>query len=121
MWKSFVEKYQDKIIYGTDYYAFPKNENWEVNFNRRPQLIRELFETDEEHSYVGKIFKGINLDKKLRDKIYRENFMDFLDSPTKIDENWLALQAEKVLAEKKFRRKIDEPDAEYILKSLEKR
>ena len=118
MWKKFVEKYRDRIIYGTDYYAFPKDENWEVCFTRRPKLIRELFETDEEHVYVGKKFKGINLDKKLRDKIYRENFMEFLGDPTELDEDWLAAQAEKVLAEKKFRRQIDKPDAEYIVKMI---
>ena len=120
-WKSFVEKYHDRIIYGTDYYAFPKNENWKVSFTRRPQLIRDLFETDEVHFYIDKKFKGINLDRKLRDKIYRENFMCFLGNPKKLDENWLVMQTEKVLAEKKFRRHIDKPDAEYILKSLEKR
>lgn len=120
VWKSFVEKYQDRIIYGTDYYAFPKGENWKVSFTRRPQLIRDLFETDSEHFYIDKKFKGIGLDKNLRDKIYRENFIKLLDSPKKTDENWLVLQAEKVLAEKKFRRKIDKPDAEYIINTLTK-
>ena len=118
IWKKFVEKYQDRIIYGTDYYAFQKNENWEESFNRRPQLIRNLFETDGEHFYLDKKFKGIKLDKNLRDKLSRENFMAFLGNPKEIDENWLVLQAEKILAEKKFRRQIDKPDAEYIIKSL---
>ena len=36
-WLPFWKKYQDRILYGSDYYAFPKDENWETAFQRRPR------------------------------------------------------------------------------------
>ena len=88
-WLPFFEKYQDRIIYGTDYYAFPKDENWQVAFNRRPKFVREMLETNGEYVYLDEKFKGVLLSKNLRDKIYRENFVRLYGSPRKTDYNYV--------------------------------
>ena len=57
-WLPFWNKYQDRILYGTDFYAFPKDKNWEVAFMRRPKFIRQFLETNSEHIYLDEKFTG---------------------------------------------------------------
>lgn len=85
-WSPFFEKYQDRIVYGTDMYAFPRDfeGGWEQAVYRRPNLIRELFETDTLHEYIGEKFQGIKLATKIRDKIYRENFTRLYGTPKRV-------------------------------------
>lgn len=97
-WLSFFEKYQNRIIYGTDYYAFHKGENWLKAVNLRPKFVREMLETDGEYVYLDEKFKGINLDKKLRDKIYRENFVRLYGAPKKTDYDYVVRNCCKLLA-----------------------
>lgn len=97
LWLQFWEKYQDRILYGTDFYAFPKDENWEVAFFRRPKFVRQLFETNTEHEYIGEKFVGIGLEKRLRDKIYRDNFMRLLGEPKPIDMNYFKNELYRLL------------------------
>ena len=96
-WSKFFEKYQDRIIYGTDYYAFPKDENWEIAFNRRPKFIRQMFESNGEYCYLGDNFVGINLKKEIRDKIYRENFNKIYGTPKIINSQYIVNQCQKVI------------------------
>ena len=96
-WLPFWEKYQDRILYGTDYYAFPKDENWETAFQRRPKFLRQFLETDACHEYLDERFCGINLPKALRDKIYRENFIKLLGAPKEIDCAYLRFEAKRLL------------------------
>ena len=117
-WLPFWEKYQDKILYGTDYYAFPKDENWEVAFQRRPKLIRQFLETDGEYEYLGESFTGIALEKKLRDKIYCKNFEELLGAPKKIDENYVEFTAKKLLEISNKKSAYAQEDLAYILKEI---
>ena len=102
-WEAFFEKYQDRIIYGTDQYAFPygkDEQTWKLHYHRRPDLIRNFFETDEEFTYSAKNvtqLKGVKLDKGILEKIYRKNVMALLGEPRKIDENYLRRKAEQLL------------------------
>lgn len=89
-WLPFWEKYQDRILYGTDYYAFPKDENWETAFQRRPKFLRQFFETDTEHDYLGETFKGVKFDERLLEKIYWNNAERILGKPKQIDEEYLS-------------------------------
>ncbi len=98
-WLEFFEKYQDRIVYGTDFYAFPKDENWEIAFNRRPKFLRQFFETDSEYKYLDKTFKGVKIEKSLRDKLYRENFMKLLGEPKPIDKKYFKIEIERLLKE----------------------
>ena len=98
-WRDFFERYQDKILYGTDLYAFPYNneEGWLDMVTRRPFFLRRFFETDAEYEYLGEKFRGFNLDKKIRHKIYWENASRMLGSPRNIQESYLEKHAEKLL------------------------
>ena len=86
-WSLFFEEYQNRIIYGTDFYAFPKTDEreWRVAFRRRPDFVRRFFETKNEYCYVDQTFRGVNLDGALRDKIYRKNFIRLFGEPKPID------------------------------------
>ncbi len=98
-WLKFFEKYQGKIIYGSDYYAFPKNDEseWRTAFRRRPDFLREFFETEREYLYIDQTFRGVNIGKDLRDKLYRDNFMNLLGNPQPIDMDYLKSEIYKLL------------------------
>ena len=87
IWLPFFEKYQERILYGSDFYAFPKKDEteWRTAFRRRPDFLRKFFETEKEHLYIDQTFCGVKIDKALRDKIYRDNFMRLLGAPKPID------------------------------------
>ena len=95
-WLPFWEKYQDRIIYGTDYYAFPKNDEWETCFNRRPKFLREFLETNTEHDYLGTEFKGVKLDEKILNKIYMTNAIKLLGAPRPIAKDYFIKEAERL-------------------------
>lgn len=90
-WKSFFNKYQNRIIYGSDLYPFLKNELWKIAYHRRPDFLRQLFETDNIHQYLDEEFKGIKIDKNILDKIYHLNADKYLGSPKPIN-NKLVLE-----------------------------
>ena len=94
-WGQFFQKYQDRIVYGTDYYAFPdENEvEWEICFTRRPNLIRQLFETDQEYDYLDSHFKGVSLDETIIDKIYSQNALKILGCRKDINYSYLIEKA----------------------------
>ncbi|MBQ9976556.1 MAG: amidohydrolase family protein [Clostridia bacterium] len=114
-WLPLIEKYQDRFVYGTDFYAFQRKPDGSVSHNGRPVFLRQFFETDEEHTYITETFRGVKLDKSLRDKIYRENFARLYPEPKKVDDKWLVNEVERVYREKKFRFRLEERDCEYIL------
>lgn len=118
-WLRLIEKYQNRIVYGTDAYAFPcgEVESWREWFWRRPKLIRQFFETDTEHEYLGKKFCGVRLDKKIRRKIYWENAERLLAEPKKIDDNYLLKTAEGLVGTTQ-KSVYAETDLQYIIKTL---
>ena len=117
-WLPFWEKYQNRILYGTDFYAFPKDENWEIAFHRRPDFLRRFLETDKQHQYLGEAFYGINLNKKIRDKIYRENFLSLLGTPKEIKKSYMRTTANELLALEGKKSKYANDDLEYIIANL---
>ena len=120
-WEKFFVEYQDRIIYGSDYYAFPKDENWEENFNRRPKFLRQFFETDTEHDYGGRAFKGVKMDESILDKIYTKNVKSFWGEPKKINLAYLKNKAEELLKVENHDEKYARYDLEYILNELSKK
>ena len=119
-WLPFWEKYADRIFYGTDFYAFPKDEQWEISFRRRPDFLRQFIETDEEHTYVRDAFQGVKLSPSLRDKIYRQNFMRLLGSPKPIDFAFIRKHAKRLQSVKNKLSINADNDLSYILKQLSK-
>lgn len=118
LWLNFWQKNLDRIIYGTDFYAFPKDEKWQENFLRRPSFIRYFFETNEMHSYVDGDFKGVLLSQKMREKIYRENFEKLLGEPKKISIKFLKGTASELLRSNRIKSDILIADLKYILENL---
>lgn len=117
-WHEFFVKYQDRIIYGTDYYPFPKDENWETCFNRRPKFLRQFFETDTEHDYGNEHFKGVKLEEDIRSKIYGLNAKRELGTPSPINYAYMKAEAERLLADPVKSSELDEEDLQYILKTI---
>jgi predicted TIM-barrel fold metal-dependent hydrolase len=117
-WYEFFLQYQDRIIYGTDFYAWPKRPTWEIAFQRRPRFIRQFFETDGEHEYGKNKFVGVKLEKKIRDKIYFENSVREMGLPKRIDDGWLRIEAERVLRIPDKKEEFADIDMQYILKNL---
>ena len=90
IWTDFIVKYSDRIKYGTDLYNFERtnDKDWKIAFHRRPDFIRQVFESDKQHDYCGDKFVGMKLPKKLRNKIYRENLINELGEPKTINFDW---------------------------------
>ena len=120
IWLPFFEKYQDRILYGTDFYAFPKGANWEVSFTRRPNFVHQFFETDTEHTYIDKTFRGVKIDKTIRNKIYRDNFSALLQERKPINMDYVDKELFRLslIPDKKSRHGSD--DLIYICGSLMK-
>ena len=117
-WGGFFEKYQDRILYGSDYYAYPEDEKWEENFTKRPKFIREFFETDTEHEYQSEKFRGIKLDGKIIEKIYWNNAMRLFGEPKKINYSYIKDNAEKLLSKQNKYSEFADEDLMYILKTI---
>lgn len=120
-WHEFFVQYQDRILYGTDFYAFSKDggqEAWERSFWRRPRFVRQFFETDGEHDYGNRPFRGVKIEKPILDKIYRENALAFLGEPRKIDLGYLAKKAEERLKMPNKQEAFADEDLQFILKNL---
>ena len=115
-WKSFIEKYADRICYGTDLYQFEKNgvDNWKTAFHRRPDFVRNFFETDTEHFYGNQKFKGIKLDQKYLKKIYRDNLLELLGEPSKINYQYVIDRANELL-KNATKESLDEYDLKCII------
>lgn len=120
-WLSFIEKHQNRIFYGTDFYAFPDDdiERWRISFWRRPRLIRELFETDTEHDYAGTPFCGVKLDSALLKKIYWENAERTLGKPKAIDTAYLLREAQRLSALPNKKAPYADEDLQYIIKGIQ--
>ena len=117
-WLPFWVKHQDRIFYGTDFYAFPKDEKWEISFNRRPKFVRQFLETDKLHDYLGEQFKGVLLDKSIRDKIYRNNFTNLLGEPKLVDTAYMLNTAKKLSLKSEHKSLYAKEDAEFIMNNL---
>ena len=117
-WHEFFVQYQNRIVYGSDFYAFPKDEKWEENYKRRTNFVRQFLETDGEHLYIDKTFRGVKMEESLRQKLYYENAMRELGEPKKIDLNYLQNKAEMLLKKGDHKDKFAQTDLEFILKNL---
>lgn len=117
-WHDFFIEYQDRIVYGTDQYAFPYGKSWEEAFWFRPAFLRRFFETDTEHMYGETSFRGVLLEKSIRDKIYRENAERYLGAPREIDLAYMQRKAKELLATPGKTQPLADEDLRYILENL---
>ena len=98
-WISFIEKYSDRITYGTDSYNFEydNEENWLRATSHRPLLCQRFFTTNSEHDYIGQAYTGIGLKKELCEKIFYDNLNEMLGAPNPIDYDHFIAKCEKLL------------------------
>lgn len=99
-WIPFLEKYADRINYGTDTYTF---EYWgEKTFRSasgaRPSLVRNFFLTKESHTYQKQEYRGIGLAPKLCEKIFYTNMASLLGTPRPIDYAYFLERIDALLA-----------------------
>ena len=108
-WEVFFTRYQDRIIYGTDFYPF---------YNRRPQFLRTFLETEGEFEFLGKRFRGVNLDTQILKKIYGENMEKRVGAPKPIDLEYIKRKA-LALQDGSVKNSVPvEEDIRFILRKL---
>ena len=119
-WLPFWEKYQDRILYGTDFYAFsnPDETAWRRAFMNRPMLVRRFLETNTEHEYLGETYKGILIEKGIRDKIYFDNAKKFLGTPATINDGYILSEVERLSKLPEKQSKHADEDLKYILANM---
>lgn len=110
-WRGFIEKYADRLIYGTDIFG----KGWE----ERIKCLRSSLETDEVYGNGdGYRCKGLKLSNDALKKIYRDTYRTFIqpDMPKKVDdtvvrESYLPIAkrwAERIYPDPEMRDKIIE-------------
>lgn len=117
-WLPFFEDKQDRIVYGSDFYAFPRKEDGSVATLIRSKFQREFFETDEEHTYLDEKFRGVKLDEKIRTKIYSGNAKRLYGTPKKIDLEYMRKEAERLLKNADKTAAFADEDLKYILEKI---
>jgi hypothetical protein len=117
VWHKFFLEYQDRIMYGTDLRAFPcePKEKWIEDVQRRPAFLRQFFETDTEHVYGESIFKGVKIEKEIRDKLYYKNAERFLGKRREINYKYMNEQAQQLLQETQKVDDYADSDLQYII------
>lgn len=103
-WELFFEKYQDRILYGTDTYnhVLENRKEWNNSVTSRPNLVKDFFCSDDEHSYLGDpifTYKGKRLRKEITDKIFYRNAIREYGEPKEIS---LEYMSKKMLRLKKY-------------------
>ena len=76
VWKPFFEKYQDRLIYGTDIGSNTTDLDG-TEATALVHMVKGFFEETEPYSSLGFSFKPIPTDEKILRKIYKENMLRF--------------------------------------------
>ena len=108
-WIPFIEKYQDRITYGTDSYNFEyeNEEQWLKATGARPGLVQNFFMNTDTYNMYGKEYKGIGVSKEIQEKIFYENLNKMMGVPKAIDYDYLLGKVEELI------QGIDENHFEY--------
>jgi predicted TIM-barrel fold metal-dependent hydrolase len=108
-WIPFIEKYQDRITYGTDSYNFEyeNEEQWLKATGARPGLVQNFFMNTDTYNMYGTEYKGIGVSKEIQEKIFYENLNKMMGVPKAIDYDYLLGKVEELM------QGIDENHFEY--------
>ena len=98
-WTAFIERYADRITYGTDGYTFEygTEENWVKATGHRPNFLRNFFLTNEEFDYIGSTCQGLGIRKDVCEKIFYNNLLKLLGSPKEINYDYFIEKCGKLL------------------------
>lgn len=103
-WLPFIEKYADRITYGTDCYNFEydNEENWLKVTGYRPLLVHNflLGSTDEKYIYIDREYTAAGVSKESAEKIFFSNMQNMLGEPKKLDYDYLIAKCEELEKEK---------------------
>jgi len=80
-WKAFFEKYQDRILYGTDIGSNTTDVDG-TEADSLVQMVREFFEGNEPFNVLGYDLTPIPLKESILRKFYKENMMKLYDGKT---------------------------------------
>ncbi len=117
-WHDFFVQYQDRIVYGSDFYAFPKDEKWEENFKRRTNFVRQFLQTDTEHLYIDTKFRGVALEENICQKLLYENGVRVFGAPKAIDAAFIRQTAQALLEKNEHKDPYATTDLHFILKNV---
>ncbi len=96
----FIEKYQDKILYGSDTHnSAPYDyDDWEWDIQFRPKVPRNVLLTDGKNfDLAGKNYNGLNIDKKICRKIFYDNAIkEFGEKPREVNLSWAEKEMNKL-------------------------
>ena len=73
--RSFILKYQDRILYGTDLHFYAANTDQEISQLWERQYARDwrYFSTDDTFEYEGHQVEGLSLPRPVLQKLYHDN------------------------------------------------
>ena len=91
-YRNFFEKYQDRIIFGTDT-SYSGGDM--TRFTERSKAVVEFLTPDKELQIISVPTKGLALSKEITDKILGGNFRRQTGAPKPIDREALRVYAEK--------------------------
>jgi predicted TIM-barrel fold metal-dependent hydrolase len=73
--RSFLLKYQDRVLYATDLVVFPRSRTEDTLREFRKTYARDwkFFSTDQEVEYLGHTYQGLNLPPGVLRKLFHDN------------------------------------------------
>lgn len=99
-WIPFIEKYADRITYGTDSYNFEyeDEETWYKATGNRPLLAQNTLtgKLTDEYDYLGQKHTGLSLSQKAQDDILFNNLERMLGKPNDIDYDYFIDKCKKL-------------------------
>ena len=96
-WRSFFDRYAERLMYGTDFYAFPRNdmESWKKSVHIRPQFLKQFLGTTTKHDYNGASYIGVGLPNEMLEKLVRTNALAHYGMSKPIDRSFFDKEFER--------------------------
>lgn len=92
-WKKFFEKYQDRIVYGTDIGSNTTDTDG-TEADCLVQMVREFFEGDKPFTVLGYDLTPIPLDESILRKFYKENMVKLYGGKVPKEPNLMLVKKE---------------------------
>ena len=82
--RTFILKYQDRILYGTDLHIYSGTTDPSVTESWEKQYARDwrYFATDDKFEYLGRKVEGLNLPRSVLKKLYHDNAVHWIPGMT---------------------------------------
>ena len=96
----FIERYQDKIMYGSDTHNSAPYDyaDWEWDIQYRPKMPRNVFMGGKNtFEHKNESYNGLDVDKNICRKVFYENAIkEYGNKPKDINLNWINKEIEKL-------------------------